>query len=537
MSHVSHRCFIRTSHNESFRMPPTSSFSRISPLSSQQVRWSRWTVDIEKQYHGACDALIFEDLRRHRLCLLLPHDAMFLPQAGPKGPRAWLVAVTLVWFCAAIIYEYPNLIPFDGAARIKTLTAPPGESARPASSSDVFSAEVLGQEAINAVCDRTAWNESLVFTCNESYGGVGNIRNSILHCVRYAIQAGASLVLPRIVLRSSTDIGTIETGQTAEFSYMFDTPHFLESMQQYCPQLTVHNTVEDARGDPEEIQGLTLSLKPESLVEGGVPRTGIPDPGAWRGQFYSWLESQINTSGKGIPSSVVVNLQRSYMTYPIYSDGEAFAHTFASVLRFRNDTRVLATKVLSSLVDRFSLDVNLEDDILPNAFFGVHLRTEADSKKAWESAGDYWFYSHYRNQVKVYLEQAPHSNPAAIYVASGDLDETARFAADAAKVPAPHNYPVVSKTDLLAGEDLETLRALTFDQQALVDYLVLLKASDFAGVAHSSFAWSIALKRHQFARKKGEFLDAPEMLDDDLSKVYGTVKDFEDYPKVLWPRS
>lgn len=461
---------------------------------------------------------------------------MIMPQAGIKGPRAWLIAITLIWFWAAIFYEYPNLIPFDGAARVQTLSYPSGESARPASLPDGSAVQLLGQEAINAVCDRTAWNESLVFTCNESYGGVGNIRNSVLHCVRYAIQAGASLVLPRIVLRSAEDIGTIETGQTADFSYMFDTPHFLGSMSLYCPQLKVYNTIDDARDGLEGKEGLTLSLKPESLVEGGVPRTGIPEPSAWRGQFYSWLNTQIATAGNVTPSLVIVNLQRSYMTYPIYSDGEAFAHTFASVLQFRNDTRTLAAKVLSSLAERFSLDADLQDDILPNAFFGVHLRTEADSKKAWESAGDYWFYSHYRNQVKVYLEQAPRSNPAVIYIASGDPGEIARFAADAAKVPAPHNYPVVSKVDLLAGEDLGALRALTFDQQALVDYLVLLKGSDFAGVAHSSFAWSIALKRHQFAKKAGKFLDAPEMLDDDLSRVYGTVKDFEDYPNVLWPR-
>ncbi|KAH8759941.1 hypothetical protein F5883DRAFT_426123 [Diaporthe sp. PMI_573] len=461
---------------------------------------------------------------------------MRLPQAGIKGPKAWLIAVTLVWFWSAIFYEYPNLIPLDGAARIRTLTAPSGEPPGPKSWPNVFSDQNLGRETVNAVCNRTAWNKSLVFTCNESYGGVGNIRNSILHCVRFAIQVGASLVLPRIVLRSPTDIGTIETGQTAEFTYMFDQPHFLESMDVYCPQLRIHNTAEDVRDGLDEREILTLSLKPESLVEGGVPRTGIPEPNAWPGQFRAWLNEQIRTASEDTPNLVVVNLQRSYMTYPIYSDGEAFALTFASVLQFRNDTRALANKVLTSLVERFSLDVDLQDDILPNAFFGVHLRTEADSKKAWESAGDYWFYSHYRNQVKVYLEQAPRSSPVAIYVASGDLAETARFAADAANVVPPHNYPVVSKMDLLAGADLDVLHALTFDQQALVDYLVLLKASDFAGVAHSSFAWSIALKRHQFAKKKGEFLDAPEMLDDDLSKVYGTVKDFEDYPQVLWPR-
>lgn len=393
-----------------------------------------------------------------------------------------------------------------------------------------------GKEAFQAVCAKTTWNDNLTFTCNDAWGGIGNVRNSILHCVRYAIKAGASLVLPRPVVRSSTDIGTIETGVTADFSYFFDTPHFMESMRSLCPQMRIYATADDAWGSLDRKLGLTLTVQPESLVEGGVPRTGIPNPGAWREQFYSWLNKEVTTTEMGSPALIVVDLQRSYMTYPIYSDGEPFALAFSSILQFRNDTRVLATKVLESLSQRFSLDVDLSQDILPNAFLGVHLRTEADSKKAWESAGDYWFYSHYENQFKVYMEQAGRSNPKAIYVASGDSAELRRFAADVANVAPPHNYPVVSKEDLLADAELEELRALTFDQQALVDYLVLLKASDFAGVAHSSFTWSIALKRHQFAKKEGDFLDAPEMLDDDLSKVYGTVKDFEDYPKVLWPR-
>ncbi|KAK7748165.1 hypothetical protein SLS53_001420 [Cytospora paraplurivora] len=379
-----------------------------------------------------------------------------------------------------------------------------------------------------------AWNEGLIFTCNESYGGIGNIRNSVLHCIRYAIQAGASLVLPRIVLRSARAIQLIETGQTGDFSYMFDTPHFMESMRLSCPQMRIHMSIGDVvESSPEEGGDMDLSLKPESLVEGDIPRTGLPDPGIWRGQFYHWLEGQVNMTDHGPSSPIIINLKRSYMTYPIYSDGEAFALSFASILQFRNDTRILATNALKRLVKQFSLPVNISWDILPNAFFGAHLRTELDSRFAWP--GNYWFYSHYRSQVDVYLKQAPRSEPAVIYVASGDHAETARFAADAARVPAPGNYTVVTKSDLLSGADLEALEALTFDQQALVDYLVLLKASDFAGVAHSSFAWSIALKRHQYATRRTDYLDAPEMLDDDLSKVYGTVKDFGDYPKVLWP--
>lgn len=344
-------------------------------------------------------------------------------------------------------------------------------------------------------------------------------------------------MLPQIVLRSAYAIQDIQTGQRADFSYMFDTRHFLESIRLSCPEMIIHLSVDDVLNSTRTKVGgpLVLTLKPESIVKRDIPRTGLPQPHAWRGQFYQWLEDQANAIETMSSSPMIVNLQRSYMTYPIHSDGDAFAFSFASLLQFRNDTRVLATKVLKALVERFSLHGNLNLDIIPNAFFGAHLRTEADSRFAWESAGDYWLYSHYENQMKVFLKQAPRSNPAVIYIASGDLAETTRFAGDAARIPPPNNYTVVTKSDLLSGADLKELEALTFDQQALVDYLVLLKASDFAGVAHSSFAWSIALKRHQHSKRTRGYLDAPEMLDDELSKIYGTVKDFGDYPSVIWP--
>lgn len=301
-----------------------------------------------------------------------------------------------------------------------------------------------------------------------------------------------------------------------------------------CPQLKIHKSVDEALVTADGVSR-DLSLTPEALIEGDIPRTGLPEPAAWRGQFFDWLREQANVTGETSSGPIVVNLQRSYMSYPIYSDGAAFALSFASLLQFRNDTRILATKVLKHTVEQLCPHSNINWDILPNCFFGVHLRTEADSFAAWGSAGDYWFYSHYGNQLKVYLEQAPRSRPAAIYVASGDRYEVDRFAWDVANAPATGNYTVVTKSDLLFGADAAALQALTFDQQALVDYLVLLRASDFAGVAHSSFAWSIALKRHQHARRRTDYLDAPEMLDDDLSKLYGTVKDFGDYPSVLWP--
>ena len=451
-----------------------------------------------------------------------------------RGSRRRALILVSVWVWVLLLYTHLGFDTSRHEVWASQWTQSTGAQSNRAT--DVFAIPPVDNKAIKKVCQQASWNETLVFVCNESYGGIGNIRNSILLCIRYAMQAGASLVLPRIILRSPFALEILQTTETADFSYMFDTKHFLESMRLSCPQMKIYKSTKDVsdKSDVEISLDPARSLTPESLVKGEVPRTGLLRPGAWRGQFFDWLR-EANLAAEKSSGAVIIYLERSYMTYPIYSDGDAFALSFASLLQFRNDTRVLATKVLRNLVEEFSLHVNLNWDILPEAFFGAHLRTEEDSMSVWESAGDYWFYSHYSNQLKVYQKQAPRSKPAVIYVASGDLNEADRFAEDVADAPAPNNYTVVTKSDLLGSADLAELEALTFDQQALVDYLVLLKASDFAGVAHSSFAWSIALKRHQHAKRKTNFLDAPEMLDDDLSKLYGTVKDFGDYPTVLWP--
>lgn len=97
-----------------------------------------------------------------------------------------------------------------------------------------------------------------------------------------------------------------------------------------------------------------------------------------------------------------------------------------------------------------------------------------------------------------------------------------------------YNIKVTTKHDLLTGEDRAGLDKLTFDQQALIDFLVLLKATGFAGVGHSSFAWNIALHRHRFARQR-DHLNGPQLMSDELSQVMGTPNMYPEYAPCLWP--
>lgn len=45
-------------------------------------------------------------------------------------------------------------------------------------------------KAMRKVCARKKWNDRLIFVCGAPQGGLGNIRNVFLTCVRYAIEAG-----------------------------------------------------------------------------------------------------------------------------------------------------------------------------------------------------------------------------------------------------------------------------------------------------------------------------------------------------------
>lgn len=92
--------------------------------------------------------------------------------------------------------------------------------------------------ALAAVCEKTKWQEGLYFDCSNNSGGIGNMRNFILTCVRYAIDAGASLIKPTIRKRNENKLADLFTTYMP-LSYMFDEAHFLDSLHEFCPQMKI----------------------------------------------------------------------------------------------------------------------------------------------------------------------------------------------------------------------------------------------------------------------------------------------------------
>lgn len=377
-------------------------------------------------------------------------------------------------------------------------------------------------EPIQALCASKEWSDDILITCDHIAGGIGNVRNHILNCIRYAIEFGGGLVVPEITVRNPDDIFNIYTPKRAPFSYLLDQQHFRNSLSLACPQMSLYDTVEDFPRH-QSLQK-KFSLVPRSLQR-RLPVTGWEMPEEWHSKFHSWLSNKTTISAE---HPTLVGLGRAYLEYPIFSDGVPFAENFGKLLRFRADARYLAAATLYSISEKFSLSLPPSEKVPQHGYFGAHLRTEADAVKAFDVRFNN---SRYEVQSDLFLRQAIASNLPVLYVASGNSTEVARFKADAME---GYGISVTTKNELLEREDLVKLQGLAWDQQGLVDYLVMLKASSFAGIGHSSFAWNIALVRHLVDGSEG-YLEGPQLLSDGLSQVYGVPKSTPQYGTCMWP--
>ena len=61
----------------------------------------------------------------------------------------------------------------------------------------------FNQLAFRKLCDEKEWIDGLVFDCMPPQGGIGNVRNVFMNCVRYAIEGGGMFLVPLIVVVSA----------------------------------------------------------------------------------------------------------------------------------------------------------------------------------------------------------------------------------------------------------------------------------------------------------------------------------------------
>lgn len=330
----------------------------------------------------------------------------------------------------------------------------------------------------------------------------------------------AQLILPRVHTRSTSDITNLHGGQQSKgvgLEYMFDKAHLVDSLAAYCPQLEVHDSLDDLYDRPSLLKPVQVSFAQMTgdempFVSEGLHTTITHDPSNLRQQFVKFLNSELPIQKRHYP--VRVHLANTMFTWPTGADGDQVRRDFGRLLRVREDVRILAGSALYNLAERYGAwplpttagdggdDDDDDDDGAGGAgrkYLGIHLRTEKDAAS--------WSFPPYGDQSAYFfsfLQRLPPPPPGrqhVVYLATGlgaDDDDVRRFRARAADEA---NATVVLKRDLLGGggggggDGAGALGALTWDQRALVDYEVLLRAGTVLGCVESSFAWDVALRR------------------------------------------
>lgn len=343
------------------------------------------------------------------------------------------------------------------------------------------------------VCSETTrWTPGLVFICDNNSGGIGNIRNFILTCLRYAIEAGATgLTMPTIQTRSEERLSELFKGKKLPFSYFFDEAHFRLSLGEACPQIIIFDTVDDIigfeHGHEKQQNGGPVKQPWETItpnnfgMRGGCDQRDLNRHADLFGQrFHQWLEEmQEKPVSAAAPKLIRFNWGVQW-TFPVYRDGPEFVATFGGLLRFQENILELGMATAEAMTRLGGT----------GGFIGMHLRTENDALGGWPS---------FEEQSSAYLSRAAElrPRPKMVYLATGNTTEAAKLASRASDEAG---LTVLTKHGLLADPEhaglKRRLEGLRWDQQALVDFVVLLTAESFVGVSPSSFSINVALKRH-----------------------------------------
>lgn len=389
--------------------------------------------------------------------------------------------------------------------------------------------EPFNPSAVGAYCNTSKWRPNLVFNLANANGDIGNVRGNILDFLFFAIEAGASMMLPQINSQAQTDDNNVQASR-APFDLFFDEDWFVNTMSEACPQMTIY-TPKDGQQVSDALPG--NYLPPSRRMDAGPDNT--------RKASLAHLDAWLSTKPTYSPDNLtLVNLERTLWDIDTRSLPASFRRDFPQVLRTNPNIRHLtALTVLNLGRQNPSIPLDPRDAIPESSFYGAHLHIEADDQDAdWTSAPNAKFSA----QTDAFIAHALAHKLKLLYVASSNASDLARFREKAMAHTPP--LSVTSKLDLLPPVAREELEILTSDQQALVDYEVLQRCSVFGGFVKSSLGFNVAMSRAQRGEDEAKavgpwrvkHVDDEVCFDDGFSRIVGRDEGYEKrIPRGMWP--
>lgn len=364
------------------------------------------------------------------------------------------------------------------SASSKTTTSSAGHSgANPGTGSSVLSLPHLKD-----LCRKTQWIEGLWIQCT-SYcgasqtawcGGLNNARTRFQTCLRVAIDAGAGVIIPQILLRGVGEANVNDFGQDACADDWFDLAYTEKIVSANCPQLQLRANCPDAVG-----RSVALATPPET--DSGMIHTphyidGVFTTGEFRQNVVLPALSEANrinaSSGGVLDGTTIVEYGDTFMGWNYHRSDEY--HTIRKELfkatKFQDGMQQIGDKVRDS------------HQLQHGAYIAVHLRGESDWPPEWGAPDQ---------QMALYTEEIANiratdegRDVTSVFVSSGEQGVIQAFR-DRLQ---PLGYTVYDKWTLLSDfpSDLANLQAADFDAMGIVDDAVLKGAMYFMGVCKLS---------------------------------------------------
>lgn len=125
---------------------------------------------------------------------------MLLPR--PSSIRSnLLIPILLILGTSLYIFHTQNEIPVPDYKYIYNIAV---SGKKGAFVQQFLDAEIDGQfdiSPLQILCGSREWTPGLIAKCMPSPGGIGNVRNMILNCLRFAFEAGGSFSLAQFTYR------------------------------------------------------------------------------------------------------------------------------------------------------------------------------------------------------------------------------------------------------------------------------------------------------------------------------------------------
>lgn len=345
----------------------------------------------------------------------------------------------------------------------------------------------------------------------------------------------AEVILPDIMLRSTMDLAIIAPHDSGPrrgqpLSYFFDREYLFNTLGEFCPELKIHNSLNDFFDEPHVLEPVKLDIYkvPGVTIASNLGKSAgklVQKGGLLGEQIHAMLDKKSSPKTRKYPFRVDLRPTPSYMM-PAFADAPPLRRHFGRMLRVRQDLRALAATVLFNLQKAFDLQIDPRKGIDIDAFVGVELRTQNDPLR----------FPDYTIQASDALSYVIANNLSQVYLTEGATAENITSFTERCR---DFSVAVVTKEDLVEGADASKLASLSYDERFLVDYEVALRAGLFTGNAQSSFAWSVGLRREfafgEAGSSNSSHLNGTLRWHNQYSTLYGKNFIGDDLRRAMWP--